>query len=181
MEVVPAGLRHAADALLKIGQNTVKVAGSALGGISGFTAGLVAGAALALLWKPRRVGVVVCTDTGSMDVPPAAMAGVVPLSMLVVATGEAGTGLAVGMTVWASLVQERIPADRLGRTVLLDTRTDPARALRLSPHRSPSPAGSGSVRPWGRGPGRQRRPPSYHWPSLRSGAPPRTGGRRGRR
>ena len=97
-EVVPAGLRHAADALLKTGQDTVKVAGSALGGVlaSGFAAGLMAGAALALLWKPRRVGVVVCTGTGSMAVPPAA---VVPLSVLVAATGVAGTGPVVGVTV----------------------------------------------------------------------------------
>ncbi|MFF7401758.1 hypothetical protein [Streptomyces murinus] len=48
--------------------------------VSGFTAGLMAGAALALLRKPRRVGVVVCASTGSM-------AAVVPLPVLVVATG----------------------------------------------------------------------------------------------
>ncbi|MEV7087561.1 MFS transporter [Streptomyces sp. NPDC093085] len=219
VEVVPAELRHAANALLKIGQNTVKVAGPALGGVvvavagpgwalgwdaltfaasallfsrlglpprnvkvrsgfaadlregwddfrsrrwlwvmvcqaavivpvwlagyqllgpvygqqvlggaapwgvavSGFTAGLVTGAALALLWKPRQVGVVVCAGTGSMAVPLAAMALAVPLPVLVVATGVAGTGLAVSMTVWASLVQERIPADRLGRTLSYST------------------------------------------------------------
>ncbi|MFF1691688.1 MFS transporter [Streptomyces sp. NPDC058254] len=219
VEVVPAELRHAANALLKIGQNTVKVAGPALGGVlvavvgpgwalgwdaltfaasallfsrislkaktvkvrtgftadlregwndfrsrrwlwvmvcqaavivpvwlvgyqllgpvygqqvlggaapwgvvvSGFTAGLVAGAALAMMWKPRRVGLVVCVGTGSMAVPLAAMATAVPLPVLVAATGVAGTGLAVSMTVWASLVQERIPADRLGRTLSYST------------------------------------------------------------
>ncbi|MFE1558369.1 MFS transporter [Streptomyces sp. NPDC058734] len=219
VEVVPAELRYAANALLKIGQNTVKVAGPALGGVlvavagpgwaigwdaltfaasavlfsrialtprkvkvragftadlragwedfrsrrwlwvmvcqaavivpfwlvgyqmlgpvygqrvlggaapwgvvvSGFTAGLIAGAALALMWKPTRVGLVVCAGTGSMAVPLAAMAGAVPLHVLVVATGVAGTGLAVSMTVWASLVQERIPADRLGRTLSYST------------------------------------------------------------
>lgn len=89
--------------------------------VSGFTAGLVAGAALALMWKPRQVGLVVCAGTGSMAVPLAAMATAVPLPMLVVATGVAGTGLAVSMTVWASLVQERIPADRLGRTLSYST------------------------------------------------------------
>lgn len=219
VEVVPAELRHAANALLKIGQNTVKVAGPALGGVlvavvgpgwalgwdaltfaaaallfsrislkaktvkvragftadlregwddfrsrrwlwvmvcqaavivpvwlvgyqllgpvygqqvlggaapwgvvvSGFTAGLVAGAAVALMWTPRQVGVVVCAGTGSMAVPLAAMAAAVPLPVLVVATGVAGTGLAVSMTVWASLVQEGIPADRLGRTLSYST------------------------------------------------------------
>ncbi|MGW8700184.1 MFS transporter [Streptomyces eurythermus] len=219
VEVVAAELRHAANALLKIGQNTVKVAGPALGGVlvavvgpgwalgwdaltfavsallfsrislkaktvkvrtgftadlregwddfhsrrwlwvmvcqgavvvpmwlagyqllgpvygqrvlggaapwgvvvSGFTAGLVAGAALTLMWKPRQVGIVVCAGTGSMAVPLAAMATTVPLLVLVVATAMAGTGLAVSMTVWASLVQERIPADRLGRTLSYST------------------------------------------------------------
>ncbi|MFJ8803030.1 MFS transporter [Streptomyces sp. NPDC102487] len=219
VEVVPAELRHAANALLKIGQNSVKVAGPALGGVlvavvgpgwalgwdavtfaasaalfsrisltaktvkvrtgftadlregwedfrsrrwlwvmvcqaavivpvwlvgyqllgpvygqrvlggaagwgvvvSGFTAGLVAGAALALMWKPRQVGLVVCAGTGSMAVPLAAMAAAAPLPLLVVATAVAGTGLAVSTTVWASLVQERIPADRLGRTLSYST------------------------------------------------------------
>ncbi|GHG95295.1 hypothetical protein Srubr_37070 [Streptomyces rubradiris] len=56
-----------------------------------------------------------------MAVPLAAMATTVPLLVLVVATAMAGTGLAVSMTVWASLVQERIPADRLGRTLSYST------------------------------------------------------------
>lgn len=73
------------------------------------------------MWKPQLVGLVVCAGTGAMAVPLAAMAAAVPLPMLVVATGVAGTGLAVSMTVWASLVQERIPADRLGRTLSYST------------------------------------------------------------
>ncbi|MFJ6527270.1 hypothetical protein ACIQMZ_18550 [Streptomyces longwoodensis] len=89
--------------------------------MSGFTAGLVAGAALALMWKPRRVGLVVCAGTGSMAVPLGAMAAAVPLLALALATALAGTGLAVSMTVWASLVQERIPADRLGRALSFST------------------------------------------------------------
>ncbi|MEU1073182.1 MULTISPECIES: MFS transporter [unclassified Streptomyces] len=219
VEVVPKPWRHSANALLKIGQNTVKVAGPALGGVlvsavgpawvigwdaatfaaaaalcaridlntarvkvrtgfladlregwvdfrsrrwlwvmvaqasvvvpvwlvgyqllgpvyglevlggaapwgwvaSGFTAGLVAGAALALLWKPRLVGGVVCLGTGSMGLPLAAMAATSPLPVLVAATVAAGTGLAVSMTTWASLVQERIPAHKLSRTMSYST------------------------------------------------------------
>lgn len=218
-EVVPAELRHAANALLKIGQNTVKVGGPALGGalvgvfgsawaigwdaltfaasaalfaridlkpgpvkvragfladlregwddfrsrqwlwvmvvqgalvvpvwlagyqllgpvygeqflggaglwglvISGFTAGLVAGAAVALVWRPRLVGRVVCAGTGSLALPLAAMAAGAPLPVLVTATAAAGTGLAVSMTVWSGLVQERIPADRLSRALSYST------------------------------------------------------------
>lgn len=219
VEVVPAEMRHAANALLKIGQNMVKVTGPALGGVlvaaagsswaigwdaltfaasavlfarielapgvvkvrarftadlregwddfrsrrwlwvmvcqsalvvpvwlagyqllgplygsrflggagpwgvvvSGFTAGLVAGAAVALMWKPRLAGRVVCLGTGSMALPLAAMALAAPLPLLVGATAAAGTGLAVSMTVWAGLVQERVPADRLSRTMSYST------------------------------------------------------------
>lgn len=219
VEVVPAEMRHAANALLKIGQNTVKVGGPALGGVlvavagpawvigwdaltfaaaamlcakiklgggrvkvktgfvsdlregwqdfwsrtwlwvmvaqgsvivpmwlvgyqllgpvygerflggsgpwglvvSGFTGGLIAGAALALMWKPRWVGLVVCLGTGSMALPLAAMALGLPVLVLIGATAAAGTGLAVSMTTWAGLVQERIPKDRLSRTTSYST------------------------------------------------------------
>lgn len=219
VEVVPVELRHAANALLKIGQNSVKIAGPALGGVlvavsgpawvigwdaltfavsallfaridlaavpvkvracfladlregwadfrsrrwlwvmvvqaavvvpvwlvgyqllgpvygarflggagawgvvaSGFTAGLVAGAAVALMWRPRLVGRVVCLGTGSMALPLATMAAGAPVPVLTVAAAAAGTGLAVSMTVWAGLVQERIPADRLSRVMSYST------------------------------------------------------------
>lgn len=219
VEVVPAEMRHAANALLKLGQNTVKVAGPALGGVlvavvgpgwvigwdaltfaaaallcarmglgparakiragfvadlregwtdfrsrrwlwvmvlqgsvvvpvwlvgyqilgpvygervlggpelwgvvvSGFTAGLLAGAAVALVWKPRLVGVVVCLSTGCMSLPLAAMGARAPLPVLVSAVVVAGAGLAVSMTAWSGLVQERIPADRLSRVLSWST------------------------------------------------------------
>ncbi|WP_432816242.1 MFS transporter [Streptomyces vilmorinianum] len=219
VEVVPKEMRHAANALLKIGQNTVKVGGPALGGVlvavagpewvigwdaltfaagavlcariklapsrvkvragfvtelregwhdfwartwlwimvvqgsvivpmwlvgyqllgpvygerflggsgpwglvmAGFTGGLIAGAALALMWKPRWVGLVVCLGTGSMALPLAAMALDLPVLVLIGATAAAGTGLAVSMTTWAGLVQERIPKDRLSRTTSYST------------------------------------------------------------
>lgn len=70
-----------------------------------------------MLWKPRRVGVVVCLGTGSMALPLAAMAATVPLVVLAAATGAAGCGLALSMTTWAGLVQQRIPKDRLSRTL----------------------------------------------------------------
>ncbi|MEU4932044.1 MFS transporter [Streptomyces yokosukanensis] len=89
--------------------------------VSGFTAGLVAGAAVALMWRPRLVGRVVCAGTGSLALPLAAMAAAAPLPVLVAATAAAGTGLAVSMTVWSGLVQERIPADRLSRALSYST------------------------------------------------------------
>ncbi|MFE7117262.1 MFS transporter [Streptomyces sp. NPDC057654] len=215
VEVVPSVLRHAANALLKIGQNVVKVGGPALGGglvavvgpgwaigwdaltfaaaallcaridlgagrvsvrsgfvadlregwrdfwarrwlwvmvlqgacvvpvwlvgyqllgpvfglrflggagawgvvVAGFTAGLVGGSTVALLWKPRRVGWVVCAGLGSLAFPLGAMALVVPVSLLAASAVVAGGGLAVSMTTWSSLVQERIPVDRMSRTM----------------------------------------------------------------
>ncbi|CCK32767.1 hypothetical protein BN159_8389 [Streptomyces davaonensis JCM 4913] len=89
--------------------------------VSGFTGGLVAGAAVALMWRPRLVGRVVCAGTGSLALPLAAMAATAPVPVLVAATAAAGTGLAVSMTVWSGLVQERIPADRLSRALSYST------------------------------------------------------------
>ncbi|MER6443989.1 MFS transporter [Streptomyces venezuelae] len=89
--------------------------------VSGFTGGLIAGAAVALMWKPRLVGVVVCAGTGGMSLPLAAMAVQAPVPVIVVAAAVAGAGLAVSMTSWASLVQARIPADRLSRTTSYST------------------------------------------------------------
>ncbi len=93
--------------------------GAALWGlvVSGFTGGLVAGASVALMWRPRMVGRVVCAGTDSLALPLAAMAANVPVAVLVAATAVAGAGLAVSMTVWSGLVQERIPADRLSRAL----------------------------------------------------------------
>ncbi|RLU86246.1 MFS transporter [Streptomyces griseocarneus] len=219
VDVVPQPMRHAANALLKIGQNTVKVAGPALGGalvaavgpgwaigwdaatffaaaglcaritisdgrvkmrsgfitdlregwsdfwsrrwlwvmvvqgavvvpawlvgyqmlgpvyglrvlggagpwgivVSGFTAGLITGAAVALICKPHRVGVVVCLGTGGMMLPLTAMALTSSLLLLVAATAVAGMGLAMSMTTWSSLVQERIPPERMSRTMSYST------------------------------------------------------------
>ncbi|GAA3500995.1 MFS transporter [Streptomyces prasinosporus] len=89
--------------------------------VSAFTGGLVLGAAMALMWKPSRVGVVVCVGTGAMSLPLAAMALTLPLAVLAVSTCAAGTGLSVSMTVWSSLLQERIPKERLSRILSYST------------------------------------------------------------
>ncbi|MFZ3595056.1 MFS transporter [Streptomyces sp. BH104] len=83
--------------------------------VAAFSGGLVLGAAVALMTAIRRVGITVCLGTGAMALPLAAMAAHLPLPVLAAATGTAGTGLALSMSVWASLVQERIARDQLGR------------------------------------------------------------------
>ncbi|MFF3378623.1 MFS transporter [Streptomyces sp. NPDC002680] len=85
--------------------------------VSAFTAGLIAGAALALAWRPSGAGVTVCAGTGALALPLAAIAARIPLPVLVTAMLVAGAGLEVAMVAWASLLQERIPGDRLGRTL----------------------------------------------------------------
>lgn len=89
--------------------------------VSAFTGGLVLGAAGALVWKVRRVGVVVCVGTGALSLPLAAMAAHLPLVILAFAACAAGTGLSLSMTVWASLVQERIPKEKLSRVMSYST------------------------------------------------------------
>lgn len=83
--------------------------------VSGFTAGVVAGAALGLLWKPRLVGVVVCLGNGLLAVPLAAMAANAPVPALMASTALAGTGCAFAITTWGAVMQAHVPADRLSR------------------------------------------------------------------
>ncbi|MFD4560523.1 MFS transporter [Streptomyces sp. NPDC058469] len=89
--------------------------------VSAFTGGLVLGSAVALVWTARWVGVVVCLGTGAMALPLASMALNAPLPVLALAACTAGAGLALSMTMWSSLVQERIPADRLSRVMSYST------------------------------------------------------------
>ncbi|WAL94313.1 MFS transporter [Streptomyces sp. Je 1-369] len=97
--------------------------GAALWGVvvSAFTGGLIAGAALALAWRPSWVGAVVCAGTGALALPLAAIAVRAPLPALVAAFVVAGAGLELAMVVWLSLLQERIPGDRLGRVLSYST------------------------------------------------------------
>ncbi|MFI7319246.1 MFS transporter [Streptomyces venezuelae] len=97
--------------------------GAALWGVvvSAFTGGLIAGAALALAWRPSAAGAVVCGGTVMLALPLAAMAVRAPLPALVAAYVVAGAGLELAMVVWLSLLQERIPGDRLSRVLSYST------------------------------------------------------------
>lgn len=83
--------------------------------MSSFTAGLIAGAALALLWRPRRVGWVVCGAVAAMAVPMVSMAAGGGVIWVMAGTCLAGTGQALASTVWTGLVQERVPDAVYGR------------------------------------------------------------------
>ncbi len=84
---------------------------------AGFAGGLLLGAALALWWQPARVGVVSCAGTAVLALPLSLMATGGSAPALAVAAGVTGAAGALSTVVWTSLVQERIPADRLSRTL----------------------------------------------------------------
>jgi len=83
--------------------------------MSGFTAGLLAGAWLALLWRPRRVGWLVCGAAAAMAVPMVSMAAGGGVPGVAAATCLAGAGQSLASTVWAGLVQARVPNAVYGR------------------------------------------------------------------
>ncbi|MFK0110907.1 MFS transporter [Streptomyces sp. NPDC091217] len=89
--------------------------------VSAFAGGLIAGAALALVWRPSGAGVTVCAGTGALALPLAVIAARIPMAVLVAAALVAGAGLEVAVIVWASLLQEHIPGDRLCRTLAYST------------------------------------------------------------
>lgn len=89
--------------------------------VSAFTGGLIAGAGFALVRRPSGAGVTVCMGTGALALPLAAIAAHIPVPLLVAAALLAGAGLEVAVIVWASLLQEHIPGDRLSRTLAYST------------------------------------------------------------
>ncbi|MEU6443197.1 MFS transporter [Streptomyces sp. NPDC047046] len=88
---------------------------------AGFTAGLLLGSGVVLVWRPVRVAVWVCVGTGTLAGPLVGMAAGLPVWVLVLLTVVAGAGLATSATSWATAVQARIPSDRLGRVTSYST------------------------------------------------------------
>jgi hypothetical protein len=82
---------------------------------SGFAAGLAGGSVVAMLWRPRLIGPVVCAGIGSMALPLAAMAGGAPWPWVAVAAAVTGVGLDVSIVSWSTLLQQQVAADRLSR------------------------------------------------------------------
>ncbi|MEY9846157.1 MFS family permease [Streptacidiphilus sp. BW17] len=83
--------------------------------ISGFTIGLVTGAAACLLRSPNRPGLAEVASAATMALPMAAMATHAPLPLLIAATFTAGAALNISMISWRTLLPQRIPAHQLGR------------------------------------------------------------------
>jgi MFS family permease len=89
--------------------------------MSAFTCGLIAGASVALVWRPRRVGWLVCAGTAAMAAPMAAMAAGRGLVLVAAAAVVAGCGQTIASTVWTGLVQRRVPESLYGRVSSIST------------------------------------------------------------
>ncbi|MFD3452058.1 MFS transporter [Streptomyces sp. NPDC058691] len=85
--------------------------------MTGFTAGLLTGAAMALWWHVRRVGWLFCWGTALMAAPMLAMAGGSGLLLVVPGYLLAGAGQALMATLWNVLLQRRIPDAAFGRVM----------------------------------------------------------------
>ncbi|MER7688670.1 MFS transporter [Streptomyces sp. NPDC097610] len=89
--------------------------------MSAFTCGLIVGASVALVWRPRRVGWLVCTGTAVLAAPMAVMAAGRGLVLVAAAAAVAGCGQTVASTVWTGLVQRRVPDGLYGRVSSIST------------------------------------------------------------
>ncbi|MFJ5216357.1 MFS transporter [Streptomyces sp. NPDC088354] len=85
--------------------------------MTGFTAGLLVGAALALWWHVRRVGWLFCWGTALMATPMLAMACGSGLVLVVPGYLMAGAGEALTATLWTVLLQRRIRDEVFGRVM----------------------------------------------------------------
>lgn len=80
-----------------------------------FAAGLLAGTAVCLLWKPQRL-ILVCVITSSgLFLPLAAMGLGLPLRWVLGAAAVAGAGMDVAIVAWSTAMQQQVPDEELGR------------------------------------------------------------------
>lgn len=84
---------------------------------AGFTGGLLLGSALGLWWQPARVGPACCAGTAAIALPLSLMAAGSSAGSLAAAAGVTGAVGSLSTLVWTSLVQARIPAERMSRAL----------------------------------------------------------------
>ncbi|MGW9211036.1 MFS transporter [Embleya sp. NPDC055664] len=86
-----------------------------------FTVGLVVGSTACLAWRPSRPGWVSCVSSAAMALPMVAMATRAPLWVLSAAVAVTGASSNASIVAWRSLMQHRIPQERLARVTGLNT------------------------------------------------------------
>ncbi|MDX2813921.1 MFS transporter [Streptomyces sp. PA03-5A] len=89
--------------------------------MTGFTAGILVGAAVALWWHVRRVGRLLCAGTALMALPMLTMAAGTGLPAVGAGYFLAGAGEALVSTVWTLLLQRRVPDEAFGRVIAFST------------------------------------------------------------
>ncbi|WP_329243063.1 MFS transporter [Actinoallomurus sp. NBC_01490] len=77
--------------------------------------GMATGAAVSLLWRPRRAGWVNCLGAAALAIPDPLMAAGAPLPVVMAAVVVAAAGLSISTVVWQTAVQQLVPVDQQGR------------------------------------------------------------------
>ncbi|MEU7044055.1 MFS transporter [Streptomyces varsoviensis] len=85
--------------------------------VTALAAGLAAGSAMAMAWRPRHAGPLVCGCMATMALPMAVMAAHGQLAALCLAMLIAGIGVDTAMVTWTGLMQEHIPVEQLSRVL----------------------------------------------------------------
>ncbi|MFF8593975.1 MFS transporter [Streptomyces sp. NPDC015220] len=80
-----------------------------------FASGLLAGTLVSLRWRPYRLLAVAVATGGVLALPLAAMAGGLPLPLVLSAALLAGVGLDVGIVTWTTAFQQHVPQAEQGR------------------------------------------------------------------
>lgn len=85
--------------------------------VTALAAGLAAGSAAAVAWRPRRAGPLICGCIATMALPVLVMATHGRLAVLSLAMLIAGAGVDTAMVTWTGLMQESIPVEELSRVL----------------------------------------------------------------
>lgn len=80
-----------------------------------FACGLLAGTVVCLRWKPHRLLTVAVATGSALALPLAAMAGGVPLVLVLAAALLAGIGLDIAVVTWTTAFQQHVPPTEQGR------------------------------------------------------------------
>jgi hypothetical protein len=77
--------------------------------------GMALGAAVSLIWRPRRAGWTNCLGAAATALPDPLMAAGAPLPVVMGAVVVAACGLSMSVVAWQTAIQQHIPADQQGR------------------------------------------------------------------
>jgi hypothetical protein len=82
---------------------------------SGLGCGMALGAAVSLIWRPRRAGWTNCLGAAALALPDPLMAAGAPLPVVMAAVVVAACGLSMSVVAWQTAIRQHVPADQQGR------------------------------------------------------------------